>query len=68
MKDENNGHIMREFIKLRSKMYSIDILKGNAIKKASGVKQSAVAHLNLDNYRNCLYKKKVIYKSLLEFR
>lgn len=68
MKDENNERIMRELIVLRPKMYSIDILEGNVIKKAKGVKQSAVVDLSLDNYGNCLYRKEIVYKSMLVFR
>lgn len=56
MMDENNGRIMQEFIGLRSKIYSIDVVDGKVVKKAKGVKQTAVADVTLDHYRDCLYK------------
>lgn len=68
MKDENCGRIMCEFIGLRPKMYSIDTLESKVIKKAKGVKRTAVESLNLINYRDCLYKKKIVYKDMYVFR
>lgn len=68
MKDENCGRIMREFIGLRSKMYSIDVIGSKVVKKAKGVKQTAVHDLSLSNYRDCLYKKRIIYKHMLTFK
>jgi hypothetical protein len=66
MKDEYNGRIIKEFIGLRSKMYSIDVVDvvdSEIIKKAKGIKKTAV-----DNYRDCLYKKKIFYSKMLIFR
>lgn len=47
MKDENNGRIMKEFIGLRSKMYSIDVVDCKLVKKAKGIKKTAVDKLSL---------------------
>jgi hypothetical protein len=43
MKDEYNGRIIKEFIGLRSKMYSIDVVDvvdSEIIKKAKGIKKN----------------------------
>ncbi|XP_055858506.1 uncharacterized protein LOC129920955 isoform X1 [Episyrphus balteatus] len=68
MKDENNGLIMKEFIGLRAKMYSIDIEDAALIKKAKGVKSSAVKKMSLQNYRDCLLHKQNFYSKMLNFR
>ncbi|KAJ8979951.1 hypothetical protein NQ317_001536 [Molorchus minor] len=64
MKDENNGSIIKEFIGLRPKMYSIDVINKNQIKKAKGVKKTVVDSLSLDDYRDCLYKKRIFYGNI----
>lgn len=58
MKNENNGKIMKDFIGLRAKMFSIDVQNSEVIKKAKGVKASAIRNLSLSNYRDCLLQKK----------
>jgi len=46
MKDENNGAIMTEFIRLRAKMYALRIDdKKEYTKKTKGVKNNIVARL-----------------------
>ena len=61
MKDECNGHIMTEFIGLRSKMYSVLIKSQNPIKKAKGVKGSVVkTKITFEDYRNCLFNQSTI--------
>lgn len=61
MKDECNGHIMSEFIGLRSKMYSILIQNEKLIKKAKGVKSRVVKNvITFDDYRECLFNEKII--------
>ena len=55
MKDECNGKIMKEFIGLRSKMYSILIEGDNTVKKAKGMKSSVVKKtIAFEDYRRCL--------------
>jgi len=68
MKDESSGNIIKEFIGLRAKMYSIDIENKKQIKKAKGVKKTVVKNLTINNYRDCLYKKKIYVHKMLQFR
>lgn len=68
MKDENNGVLMREFIGLRSKMYSISTADSKEIKKAKGVKRNVCNKLSLLDYKNCLYNKKIFYSDMYVFR
>lgn len=68
MKDEHNGKIMKEFVGLRAKMYSIDIEDGNQIKKAKGVKSSTVKKFTIDDYRACLFRNQDLYCRVVNFR
>ena len=70
MKDECNGKIMKEFIGLRSKMYSYKIDDQNDdIKKAKGVKYAALKMLSINDYRDCLLtNKKEILLNMYCFR
>ena len=42
MKDELKGKIINEFVRLKSKMYSLVGIDGEEIKKAKGVNKSVV--------------------------
>jgi len=42
MKDENNGRVMREFVGIRSKMYSMRVEGRDNVKKAKGIKKNVV--------------------------
>lgn len=68
MKDENSGIIMREFIGLRSKMYSYITENMKEVKKAKGIKINAVNKLSLSDYKNCLYNKEIYYSDMYIFR
>jgi len=62
MKDECRGNIIKEFIGLRAKMYSIEISNINnaettEIKKIKGVKASVTSKLTISDFRDCLYKR-----------
>ena len=57
MEDECNGKIMREFVGLRSKMYSVKTQGQDVIKKAKGVKISVVnTTISFDDYMLCLFE------------
>ncbi|KAE9523040.1 hypothetical protein AGLY_016671 [Aphis glycines] len=62
-KDELNGKVMTEFIGLRSKLYSHQILDSEKeIKKSKGVKKNVVENkICFDDFKNCLLTKKPKY-------
>lgn len=68
MKDENSGIIMREFVGLRSKMYSYITENNIETKKAKGIKSNVTNKLSLSDYKNCLYNKKIYYGDMYIFR
>jgi len=62
MKDECKGNIIKEFIGLRAKMYSIQISNMNNAettenKKIKGVTASVTSKLTINDFRDCLYRK-----------
>ena len=60
MKDELGGVQMKEFIGLRSKMYSCQIYDGKTIKKAKGIKKNIVKkEIIHENYLQCLKEQRV---------
>ncbi|KYN16525.1 hypothetical protein ALC57_11209, partial [Trachymyrmex cornetzi] len=55
MKDEKNGAIMTEFVRLRAKMYALRVQGKKDAKKAKDVKSSVVAKsITFENYTCCL--------------
>ena len=68
MKDELEGEIMKEFVSLRPKMYSYRV--GNAeLKKCKGIKKCVVKKMiTFDDYKDCLFEGRNVYKSQLLFR
>ena len=55
MKDELNGSLMREFVGLRAKMYSLQYDK-KSMKKAKGVKKYVIKkNISHSDYRDCLF-------------
>lgn len=68
MKDENCGKIMKEFIGLGSKMYSLDIQNEKDVKKSKGVKKYVLDKYSIASYRNCLFNQSVIYDNMLTFK
>ncbi|EFN69468.1 hypothetical protein EAG_12552, partial [Camponotus floridanus] len=54
-KNENNGAIMTEFVKLREKMYALRVNGKKDTKKVKGVKSNVVARtITFDDYTRCL--------------
>ena len=68
MKDELGGEIMKEFVSLRPKMYSYKV--GNSEpKKCKGIKKCVVKKtITFDDYKDCLFERRNVYKSQLLFR
>lgn len=58
MKDESCGSILREFVGLGTKMYSVQHVEDHSdsdAKKAKGVQKSIIQKLDHTDYRNCLF-------------
>ena len=49
MKDEFRGRIIREFVGLKSKMYSLVTVNNKEIKKAKGVNKNTIKNIRIDN-------------------
>ena len=64
MKDEVGGKIITEFVALRPKTYSLNLMDyGNTNKKAKGTKNCVTKRiLKFNGYKNCLLNNKVILK------
>lgn len=78
MKDECSGHVMREFVGLKPKMYSFvyekKIPQSQNIyqeekKRAKGVSKVVVqSNIQHENYKNCLVNRKIQMESMVTFR
>lgn len=68
MKDENKGKIMKRYVGLRSKLYSIQLDDGKETMKAKGIKKSAVNTLRFWDYKKCLDTNELVYKSMHIFK
>ena len=68
MKDELGGEIMKEFVSLRSKMYSYRV--GNSEpKKCKGIKKCVVKKtISFNDYKACLFSRERTHRSQLLFR
>ena len=68
MKDELSGGIMNEFVALRAKMYSY-IDDKSELKKCKGIKKCVIyREIKFEDYKNCLFAGRNVYKSQLLFR
>ena len=57
MKDELNGLIMKEFVWLRAKMYSLKYNKNETMTKAKGVKKYVIkGKIDHADYKDCLFQ------------
>ena len=69
MKDELGGTIMTEFVALRPKLYSYNVLNGKESKKCKGIKKCVVKKtLTFEDYKCCLFNDSTEYRSQLMFR
>ena len=68
IKDELSGRIMKEFVALRAKMYSY-IDDKSELKKCKGIKKCVIKReIKFEDYKNCLFEGRNVYKSQLLFR
>ena len=68
MKDELSGKIMKEFIRLRPKMYSYRVEESEP-KKCKGIKKRVVKKtISFEDYKRCLLEGRVIHRSQMIFR
>ncbi|KAK3099927.1 hypothetical protein FSP39_011908 [Pinctada imbricata] len=76
MKDECQGHIMKEFVGLKPKMYSFTFQKKidetihcEEKKRAKGVSKAVVKYnIHHDKYRDCLLNEEYKMESMVSFR
>ena len=69
MTDKLERKIMTEFVIFRPKTYSYLIDDGNDDQRAKGTKKSAIKRmLEINGYKNCLFKKKIMRKSKQRFK
>ena len=68
-KDELGGKIMTEFVALRAKAYSYLDDDGNKHKKSKGTKKCVIKQkLMFQNFKNCLFNNKTVYRSQERFK
>ena len=68
-KDELGGKIIAEFVALRPKAYSYLDDDGNEHKKSKGTKRCVIKQkLMFQNFKNCLFNNKTIYRSQERFK
>ena len=67
MTDELNGKVLHEVVCLRSKLYSIDYIGGKK-QSAKGVQKTVKKTLNHDLFKECLFTKKSVTKTMTQLR
>ena len=68
-KDELGGKIMTEVVALRPKAYAYLDDDGNNHKKAKGTKKCVIKQkLMFENYKDCLFNNKTVYRSQERFK
>ena len=68
MKDEVHGEIIDEFVGLRSKMYSLNVMSGESKKTSKGMKKKVVAGIPHQIYRDCLMNRSILYSKMNQIR
>ena len=63
VKAELGGKIMTEVVALRPEIYAYLIDDGSGHKKAKGTKKCVIKQKHFENYKNCLFNNKTIYRS-----
>ena len=69
LKDELGGKIITEVVALRPKTYAYLMDDGSDHKKAKGTKKCVIKQkLMFENYKDCLFNNKTVYRSQERFR
>ena len=68
MKDECSGEIIEEFVGLRPKMYSFNVMGGKSKKTSKGVKRKVVAGIQHRSYKDCLMNRTIMYSRMNQIR
>ena len=68
MKDECSGEIIEEFVGLRPKMYSFNVMGGKSKKTSKGVKRKVVAGIQHQSYKDCLMNRTIMYSRMNQIR
>ena len=64
-KDEAGGKQIVEFVSLRAKLYSYEMLDGSEDKKCKGVtKNVRKGSIQFDDYRECLFRRKEQHRKM----
>ena len=64
MKDETSGAAIKEFVSLKSKMYSFLVEDSSEHKKAKGVNRNVAATISHNEYKAVLLNKKCLRHSI----
>jgi hypothetical protein len=68
MKDETNSVPIKEFVGVRSKMYSILGGDSSEKKRAKGINKAVVKSMRHEEYKNCILTNQTFNKSMYAFR
>ena len=68
IRDKSKGKIIREFLGLRSKMYSLIAVDSREIKKEKAVNKNVVKNIRHEEYISVLFNKKMISWNMKKFK
>ena len=68
MRDKSKGKIIREFLGLKSKMYSLIAVDSREIKKEKAVNKNVVKNIRHEEYISVLFNKKMISWNMKKFK
>ena len=68
MRDKSKGKIIRKFLGLKSKMYSLIAVDSREIKKEKAVNKNVVKNIRHEEYISVLFNKKMISWNMKKFK
>ena len=68
MRDKSKGKIIRKFLGLKSKMYSLIAVDSREIKKKKAVNKNVVKNIRHEEYISVLFNKKMISWNMKKFK